>query len=284
MQLISFTHAGKASYGVVDGNRVFDLGARFGAEAPTLKALLCLAAWRDRVDAVLTGDTLPLDALALLPVIPDPGVIACVGHNYEAHRIETQRDPTAFPSIFFRHAESLRGAGSALLRPRESTQFDYEGEVAVVMGRAGRRIPQADAWQYVAGLSCFNDGSIRDWQHHTRQFGPGKNFAGTAGFGPALVTLDALPVDRVLALSTFVNGERVQHAQTDQMIFPIPTLIAYLSTFMTLQPGDVIATGTPGGVGVKRTPPLWLKPGDMVEVRVSSVGSLMNRVEDEPNA
>ncbi len=219
--------------------------------------------------------------LRLLPVIPQPATIACVGHNYEAHRVETQRDPTVHPSIFFRHPESLLGDGAPLVRPRESEQLDYEGELAVVIGTPGRRIPEADAWKHVAGLSCFNDGSVRDFQHHTRQFGPGKNFAHTAGFGPALVTLDELPPDHTLELRTRVNGQLVQQARTDQLIFSIPAVIAYVSTFMTLQPGDVIATGTPGGVGAKRNPPRWLQPGDEIEVEVSSVGLLRNTVVQE---
>jgi len=167
------------------------------------------------------------------------------------------------------------------VRPLESTQLDYEGELAVVIGKVGRRIDEAHAWDHVAGVACFNDGSVRDWQHHTRQFGPGKNFAKTGGFGPCLVTLDELPHDRVVELSTRVNGQVVQHASTDQMIFPVARLIAYISTFMTLVPGDVIVTGTPGGVGVKRSPPLWLKPGDTVEVEISSVGLLRNTIEQE---
>jgi 2-keto-4-pentenoate hydratase/2-oxohepta-3-ene-1,7-dioic acid hydratase in catechol pathway len=163
----------------------------------------------------------------------------------------------------------------------ESTQLDYEGELAVVIGKAGRRIAEADAWAHVAGVSCFNDGSVRDWQHHTRQFTPGKNFVKTGAFGPCLVTLDELPADRVLSLATRVNGEVVQQATTDRMIFPIPRLIAYVSTFLALAPGDVIVTGTPGGVGVKRKPQLWLQPGDTVEVDISSVGVLVNSVDQE---
>jgi len=153
--------------------------------------------------------------------------------------------------------------------------------LAVVIGRRGRRIPEAHAWDHVAGVSCFNDGSVRDWQHHTRQFIPGKNFPGTGAFGPALVTLDELPADRVVPLTTRVNGEQVQHATTDQMIFPIPVLLAYVSTFTTLVPGDVIVTGTPGGVGVKRNPPRFLQAGDTVEVEIGSVGRLVNPVRKE---
>lgn len=282
MKLMSFEIDGRASYGLLTAAGVIDLGRRLGAAAPTLRDLLALPDWQAlaRSHAEAPADH-ALAALTLLPVIPQPRTIACVGHNYEEHRVETQRDPTEHPSIFFRHPESLQGSGSPLVRPRESTQLDYEGELAIVIGQGGRRIPEEDAWAHIAGVSCFNDGSVRDWQHHTRQFGPGKNFARTAGFGPALVTLDELPADRVLALQTRVNGKAVQQASTDQMIFPIPRLVAYVSTFMTLVPGDVIVTGTPGGVGVKRVPPLWLQPGDLVEVEVSAVGVLSNGVTQE---
>jgi len=282
MKLLSFHIDGRDSYGLLRGDEVVDLGRRLGERAPTLKALIATGEWLAEAGrhATAAADHRLAD-LRLLPPIPQPRTIACVGHNYEAHRVETQRDPTEHPSIFFRHPESLVGSGAALLRPRESTQLDYEGEVAIVIGKAGRRIAEADAWAHVAGASCFNDGSVRDWQHHTRQFGPGKNFANTAGFGPYLVTPDELPADRVVELSTRVNGQEVQHARTDQMIFPIPRLIAYVSTFMTLVPGDVIVTGTPGGVGVKRDPPLWLAPGDEVEVEISCVGLLRNPVAQE---
>jgi len=283
VKFLSFESAGQTSYGLLRGeHEVVDLGRRLGAAAPTLKQLLQRSDMATLVAAQARSDTdHRLSDLQLLPVIADPGVIACVGHNYEEHRMETQRDPTEHPSIFFRHPESLQGSGQPLVRPLESTQLDYEGEVAVVIGKAGRRIGEAQAWDHIAGVSCFNDGSVRDWQHHTRQFGPGKNFANTAGFGPFLVTPDELPANRVVELTTRLNGTVVQHATTDQMIFPIPRLVAYVSSFMTLRHGDVIVTGTPGGVGVKRSPPLWLKPGDTVEVEVSSVGLLRNSVVQE---
>jgi 2-keto-4-pentenoate hydratase/2-oxohepta-3-ene-1,7-dioic acid hydratase in catechol pathway len=177
--------------------------------------------------------------------------------------------------------ESLQGAGQPLTVPIESDQLDYEGEQAVVIGKPGRRIREVDAWDHVFGVACFNDASVRDWQHHSRQFIPGKNFPGTGAFGPALVTLDELATDRVVTLTTRVNGERLQHATTDQMIFHVPVLLAYVSTFVTLQPGDVIVTGTPGGVGVKRNPPRFLKSGDTVEVEIGSAGKLVNPVRKE---
>ena len=284
MKFISYrTGDGQASYGILRGDdEVVDLGRRLGQQAATLKALVATgqAAALASPHASAAADH-RLANLTLLPPIPDPQTIACVGHNYEEHRVETQRDPTQHPSIFLRVAESLQGAGQPLVMPIESAQLDYEGELAVVIGKAGRRIAEADAWDHVFGVACFNDGSVRDWQHHTRQFIPGKNFPGTGAFGPALVTLDELPADRVLPLTTRVNGEQVQHATTDQMIFPIPVLLAYVSTFVTLAPGDVIVTGTPGGVGVKRNPQRFLKPGDTVEVEIGSVGRLVNQVRKE---
>jgi 2-keto-4-pentenoate hydratase/2-oxohepta-3-ene-1,7-dioic acid hydratase in catechol pathway len=282
MKFVSYEVNGHATYGLLRGEEIVDLGRRLAERAPTLRALLVTGELHaEAMRHVTTAADHRLSDVLLLPVIPQPQTIACVGHNYEEHRVETQRDPTEHPSIFFRHPESLQGAGRPLLRPLESTQLDYEGELAVVIGKTGRRIDEAHAWEHVAGVACFNDGSVRDWQHHTRQFGPGKNFAKTGGFGPCLVTLDELPHDRVVALSTRVNGQVVQHASTDQMIFPVTRLIAYISTFMTLVPGDVIVTGTPGGVGVKRSPPLWLKPGDTVDVEISSVGLLRNPIEQE---
>jgi 2-keto-4-pentenoate hydratase/2-oxohepta-3-ene-1,7-dioic acid hydratase in catechol pathway len=284
MKFISYRSGdGRASYGLLrNDDEVVDLGRRLGPQAATLKALIATgqAAELAQQHAAQPADHRLAD-VTLLPPIPDPQLIACVGHNYEEHRVETQRDPTQHPSIFLRVAESLQAAGQPIVAPIESDKLDYEGELAVVIGKGGRRIREADAWDHVFGVACFNDGSVRDWQHHTRQFIPGKNFAGTGAFGPALVTLDELPADRVVPLTTRVNGEQVQHATTDQMIFPIPVLLAYVSTFTTLVPGDVIVTGTPGGVGVKRNPPRFLQPGDTVEVEIGSVGRLVNPVRKE---
>jgi 2-keto-4-pentenoate hydratase/2-oxohepta-3-ene-1,7-dioic acid hydratase in catechol pathway len=282
VKFLSYFNGGEVSFGLLQGEHVVDLAGRSASGARTLKQAIAADELPALAAAYKNGAAdHRLSDVQLLPPIPDPSLIACIGHNYEAHRVETQREPTEHPSVFFRYPESLRGHRMNLMRPIESVQLDYEGELAVVIGRPGRRIAEAHAWDHIAGVACFNDGSVRDWQHHTRQFGPGKNFAGTAGFGPYLVTRDELPVDDVFELSTRVNGQIVQHARTDQMIFPIPHLLAYLSSFMTLRPGDVIVTGTPGGVGVKRTPPLWLKPGDKVEVEISGVCLLSNGVEQE---
>jgi 2-keto-4-pentenoate hydratase/2-oxohepta-3-ene-1,7-dioic acid hydratase in catechol pathway len=180
--------------------------------------------------------------------------------------------------VFLRVAESQAGHAQAMLCPRESSKFDYEGEIAIVIGKAGRRIAESNAWEHVAGYSCYNEGSVRDWQRHTSQFTAGKNFAATGAFGPWLVTSDEIRPGEELTLATRLNGQEMQHATTAMMIFPLPRLIAYCSTFAPLAPGDVIVTGTPGGVGSRRTPPVWMKPGDVVEVEVSRVGVLRNTI------
>ena len=166
-------------------------------------------------------------------------------------------------------------------RPRESTDLDYEAEIAVIIGKPGRRISQKDSWSHIAGYSCYNDGSVRDWQRHTIQWTAGKNFARTGGFGPWMVTADEIPPNTKMTLSCRLNGQQMQHATTEQMIFRIPKIIEYVSTWTTLMPGDVLVTGTPGGVGSRRTPPIWMKPGDKVEVEIDKVGILENSIGEE---
>jgi 2-keto-4-pentenoate hydratase/2-oxohepta-3-ene-1,7-dioic acid hydratase in catechol pathway len=214
-------------------------------------------------------------------VIPNPGKIVCVGLNYEEHRAETGRDKTENPALFLRVAESQVGHRQPILRPRESTHLDFEAEIALIVGKAGRRISQAESWRHIAGYSCYNDGSVRDWQRHTVQWTAGKNFAQTGGFGPWMVTADEIPPGTVMTLSCRLNGERMQHATTEMMIFKIPRLIEYISAFMPLAAGDVIVTGTPGGVGARRTPPVWMKPGDTVEVEIDKVGVLTNTIGED---
>lgn len=276
MRLVSYlTSAGAASFGLLEGQTVHDLSGR----APTLQALLAnpegLAAAR-----ALAGrpGPLALAGLTLLPPIPAPSKILCVGLNYLEHRNETGRPPTEQPVIFVRFASSVVGHGAPLRSPGLSPEYDYEGELAVIIGRPAFRVSQAEALAHVAGYACFNDGSVRDWQRHTHQFTPGKNFLESGAFGPALVTADEVGDPTTLSLATRLNGQVVQQASTGQMLFPIPRLIEYCSAFTRLEPGDVIATGTPGGVGFKRTPPLFMKPGDLVEVEISRVGLLANRV------
>jgi 2-keto-4-pentenoate hydratase/2-oxohepta-3-ene-1,7-dioic acid hydratase in catechol pathway len=279
MKILSYIHQGKTSWGQVTPEGVVDLAS---AHYPTLRSALA-AGQLDAIAQAAAGKkaNAQLGEITFLPVIPDPGKIFCVGHNYEAHRVETQRDKTDHPLLFTRFAESQTGHLQPILLPPESSHLDYEGEIAVIIGKAGRRISQADAWEHVAGYSAYNEGTLRDWQRHTIQFTAGKNFSSTGGFGPWMVTRGEIADGEELTLETRLNGEVMQHTTTALMIFPIPVLIEYISTFTSLQPGDVIVSGTPGGVGAKRTPPVWMKAGDKVEIEVSKVGVLVNNIVAE---
>jgi 2-keto-4-pentenoate hydratase/2-oxohepta-3-ene-1,7-dioic acid hydratase in catechol pathway len=265
---------GTPSFGRVEGDTVHDLGA------PGVPAWL-----KD----VLGGDLAGLPATAtheraavrLLPVVPNPGKILCIGLNYATHVAETGREQKEYPAVFTRWADTLVAAGDPVIRPQESVRFDYEGELAVIIGKGGRRIRKENALAHIAGYSIFNDVSVRDWQRHNIQFTPGKNFPATGAFGPEMVTADAITDLAGHRVQTLVNGEMVQDQPVSDMIWDIATLIEYCSTFTELAPGDVIATGTPGGVGDKRTPPLYLKAGDRVDVRIGSIGSLSNPIIDE---
>lgn len=282
MKLVSFFKAGRPGYGVVRNEGVIDLTRRLGDRAPTLRALLAAGLLSEAACIVAEeSPDLSLSDLAFAPVIPDPDKIICVGLNYRDHVQETGRTQTEKPLLFARWAGSQVGHGQGLVRPAVSERFDYEGELAVVIGKRGRHITPADALGHVAGYSCYNDGSVRDWQAHTSQYLPGKTFFGTGAFGPWLVTADEIPDPSVLTLETRFNGIVVQHTTADLMITGIPALISYCSTILPLEPGDVLVTGTPGGVGAKRSPPLWMKPGDVVEVEIPRVGLLRNTVVDE---
>ena len=282
MKLVTFEAGGKVSWGVVAGDGVVDLGARLGGKYADLRAVIAADAQAEIAAAAKdTKAELKLANVTLLPPIGNPDKILCVGVNYDEHRVETGRQKSDFPVIFTRFADTQIGHGQPLVKPRGSDRFDYEGELALVIGRPGRHIPEATALAHVAGYACYNDGSVRDWQRHTHQFTPGKNFPGTGGFGPWLVTADEVPDPFKLTLTTRLNGEVVQNATTDMMIFNIPQLIAYISGFTYLRAGDVIVTGTPGGVGDRRTPPLYMKPGDNVEVEISGVGLLRNGISAE---
>jgi len=281
MRLASFRTAQGASYGAVTDQGIVDLGRRLGNRYSDLRALLERNGLEEARKAAGSSADYKESELTWLPLIPNPGKIVCVGLNYEEHRQETGRDKTEQPALFLRLAESQVGHQQPILRPRESKNLDYEAEIALVIGRAGRRISQKDSWNHIAGYSCYNDGSVRDWQRHTIQWTAGKNFASTGGFGPWMVTADEIPAGTLLTLSCRLNGERMQHATTEQMIFKIPKLIEYISSFTTLAPGDVIVTGTPGGVGARRNPPVWMKPGDKVEIEIDKVGVLVNSIADD---
>lgn len=282
MKLISFVRNGQAGFGAVIDGGVVDLGAAFQGRITDLKALLAADALPE-AQALLAGRAADFayEGLQLLPVIPHPGKIWCCGLNYGEHVRETNREITEQPTFFLRVADSQVAHGEAIVRPQESTQLDYEAEIAVVIGKPGRRIAEADAWDHIAGYSCYNDGSVRDWQRHTSQWGPGKNFWRTGGFGPWMVTADEIPPRTVMSLVTRLNGQEMQRATTEMMLHSIERQIAYVSTIAPLQAGDVIVTGTPGGVGARRTPPVWMKPGDVVEIEVDRVGVLRNTITDE---
>jgi 2-keto-4-pentenoate hydratase/2-oxohepta-3-ene-1,7-dioic acid hydratase in catechol pathway len=280
MRLATFKTAQGISYGAVTAKGIVDLRRYLGNQYPDLKALI----EGDALDQAKKhlGETPDYKAsdITWLPVIPNPDKIVCVGLNYQDHVVETGRDNTEQPAIFLRLGESQVGHLQPIVRPRESTHMDFEAEIAVIIGKPGRRISQDKAWGHIAGYSCYNDGSVRDWQRHTIQWTAGKNFPRTGGFGPWMVTADEIPPNTKMTLSCRLNGERMQHATTEQMIFKIPKIIEYVSTWTTLLPGDVLVTGTPGGVGARRTPPVWMKPGDKVEIEIDKVGVLENSIAD----
>jgi len=278
MKLCSFSIDGKASYGIVTATGIVDLRRHFAE--PTLRDFI--AGGTDRAKAVENAACdHALRDVRFAPVIPNPDKVICVGLNYHDHVRETGRTVTPNPVLFARFAGSQAGHDQALVKPRESDEFDYEGELAVIIGRGGRRIAAASALDHVAGYACYNDGSVRDWQRHTTQFMPGKTFAATGGFGPWMVTSDEIDDPSTLTLTTRLNGQVVQKTTMGQMITDVPALIAYCSTILPLVPGDVIVSGTPGGVGAKRTPPLWMRDGDVAEVEISRIGVLRNPVVAE---
>ena len=279
MKLVSFRLGGKETFGFVDGSAVVDLGnAGLGNTLREFIANGHLTAEPRPAPGATRG---PLDQVEFLPVISDPQKVLCVGINYLSHVKETGRDIPKFPMIFTRFADSQVGHLQAIVRPNASHKLDFEGELAVIIGKKARHVKADEAFDYVAGYSCYNDGSVRDWQKHSIQFIPGKNFPATGGFGPWLVTKDEVGDPSQLSLTTRLNGNVVQEAKTDDLIFPIPQLLEYCTTFTELNPGDVIITGTTGGVGAFREPPLWMQPGDVVEVEISKIGTLVNQVAQE---
>lgn len=278
MKIASFIDpAGRASYGVVVGDSLVDLARRL-PDVPSLKALIAAGRLGEVAGLASATPDYKLAEIAFAPVIPDTDKIICVGLNYRDHVAETGRAVTEKPALFCRFPASQVGHLQPLVKPPESDEYDYEGELAVIIGKGGRRIAQKDALAHVAGYACYNEGSIRDWQRHTSQFLAGKSFAESGSFGPWMVTADVLPDPSKLTLETRLNGVVVQHTTTDLMITPVPALIEYISTIFPLGPGDVIVTGTPGGVGAKRNPPLWMKAGDVAEIEISGVGVLRNPV------
>lgn len=283
MRLASYRIGDRASYGIVGNDGVIDLAKATGI--PTLRDFLAAGPRAGARHASAAAD-FALEGLELLPVVPDPRHIVCVGINYARHVAEVaqagiKRTIPDKPSVFLRCVDSLAAHRQPLLMPRVSSHLDYEAELAVVIGTPGRYIEERDALAHVAGYTCFNDGSVRDWQFHTNNITPGKNFPSTGALGPWLVTADAIPDPQRLAIRTRVNGATMQDGNTADMIFGVARIIAYVSSFIPLAPGDVIATGTPDGVGFSRKPPVFLAEGDVCEIEIESVGHLVNEVRRE---
>jgi 2-keto-4-pentenoate hydratase/2-oxohepta-3-ene-1,7-dioic acid hydratase in catechol pathway len=280
MKFLSFRAAGATRYGVVDGNNVVDLTGRL--KYPDLKALIAAdaRAEAERAAKSATPD-FTLEQIAFDPAIPNPGKIVCIGLNYHDHLNETGMKKFPYPSIFTRWADTQVGHLQPIVRPRSSDKFDYECELAAIIGKGGRHIAGAAALDHIWGYSCYNDVSVRDFQRHSSQWTPGKNFPGTGPFGPFIVTRDEVGELAGKKIETRVNGNTLQSATLDMMIFSVSQLIEYISSFTSLIPGDVIVTGTPGGVAWVRTPPPWMKPGDSVEVEIDGIGILKNPIVAE---
>jgi 2-keto-4-pentenoate hydratase/2-oxohepta-3-ene-1,7-dioic acid hydratase in catechol pathway len=278
MKLASYAANGHDLFGVVSGDGLITMNERLGC-----------GSLREALSKGLTGKTKEaargaradraLKDVKFLPVIPNPELIVCAGINYRSHATETGRDVPKQPSMFIRRPNTLVGHEGEMIRPSVSQHFDFEGELAVVIGRGGRHIKADRALDHVAGYTCFVDGSVRDYQ--TFSVTSGKNFPGTGPLGPWMVTADDIPDPTRLTLTTRLNGKEMQRSGTDLLIYSIPQIIAFCSDFTELTAGDVIATGTPEGVGHRRNPPLWMKPGDVLEVEITGIGTLRSRVVDE---
>jgi 5-carboxymethyl-2-hydroxymuconate isomerase len=292
MRFVSFRAGDYASFGALKDDGVVDVGkvlaasgAPFAGGRPTLGAAMRAGLLPRSIELAKAREpSVALDEIRYLPTVPDPDKIICIGINY-GNRNEEYKDGAEapkYPSVFMRTPGSLVGHNELILRPRESAQLDYEGEIALVIGKEGRRIAEKNAWSHVAGLSLMNEGSVRDWLRHSKfNVTPGKNFERSGSFGPWLVTADEFRDGQELHLTTRVNGEVRQDDTTANLIFPFTRLIAYLSTFMRLLPGDVIATGTPTGAGARFDPPKYLKAADVVEVDVSGIGTLRNAIAED---
>ncbi len=282
MKYVSFSVEGRSSFGLLVGNGIHDLGVRYGHLVQDLKEylVLCAKGTAPRLPGVFEHDY-DESEISFEPVIRRPEKIVCVGLNYHDHRKETGRAESQYPSIFTRFPDNLIAHGQPILCPTVSSALDYEGELAVVVGKPGYRIPKERTGDHIAGFTCFNDATLRDWQRHTHQFTPGKNFPATAPLGPYLVTPDEVDSFRDRRIETRLNGCLMQSAQLGDMIFSVEDVLSYVSSFTPLASGDVIAMGTPGGVGFKRTPPCFMKVGDVVDVFIDGVGHLRNSIQSE---
>jgi 2-keto-4-pentenoate hydratase/2-oxohepta-3-ene-1,7-dioic acid hydratase in catechol pathway len=280
MKLASYIADGQPAFGVVSGDGVVTMNDRLARKYPSLRQALAGGAL-DEIRRAAEGarPDHKLAGLQFLPVIPNPEKILCVGINYKSHAAEHGQEAPKLPNIFTRFVNTLVAHEGEMIRPKVSTNLDFEGELAVVIGRGGRHIKPENALDHVAGYTCFCDGSVRDFTKYSLV--ASKNFPGTGPLGPWLVTTDEIPDPTKLTLVTRLNGAEMQRSGTDMLIHSIPAIIAFCSVFTPLVPGDVIATGTPEGIGAKRNPPVWMKAGDVLEIEISGIGTLRNRVAEE---
>lgn len=284
MRLITFIHDGREQIGVRRDHHVVPVSAVAPDFRGSIKRLLQHELFGELQSKVenYDGSGIPVDDIEYRPPIPGPGKIICIGRNYAAHAAEGGADTPTYPEVFFRGATSLVPHRGSIIRPRCSEMLDFEGEIAFIVGRTCRHASEANALDYVAGYALFNDATIRNYQRFSSQWTVGKNFDGTGAFGPELVTADELPDGMVgLTLTTRLNGELMQEGRSDDLVFPVRKLVTILSECMTLEPGDVVVTGTPAGAGYARKPPIWMKAGDTIEIEVAGLGRLRNTVQDE---
>ena len=281
MRWLSFYHNQELTFGYVtsDGEGVVDVGSR--SDFTSLRDVLEAGALSSLPQECGDSADIALQDVDYAPTITNPKKILCVGLNYKAHQEETGRGGEGFPTIFVRFAAAQVAHQKPIIRPKESQSLDFEGEIAMIIGRPGRRIDRESALSHVAGFGIYNDGSVRDYQRHTSQFTPGKNFACTGGFGPWMMTLDEIGDLSEMEITTRLNGKVMQNAKADLLVHGFEELIEYCSTFVELEPGDVIVTGTPGGVGAARNPPMFMDEGDLIEIEVAPIGTLSNKVERE---
>jgi acylpyruvate hydrolase len=287
MRLVTFEHAGTARVGACEGDHVVDLSEAAPDLPRDLVGIIragapAFAAASQALRTARPGARHALHGLRFLPPIPNPGKIICLGLNYADHAAEGGHAKPEYPSFFMRGTTSLAAHGAAMIRPQCSEKFDFEAELVAVVGRTARHVKKADAYAYIAGYSCFNDGSIRDYQKKTSQWTIGKNFDKTGGFGPFLVTSDELPPGCVgLTIESRLNGQVMQHANTSTMLVPVAETVELLSECLTLEPGDLLVMGTPAGVGQARKPPVWMKDGDTIEIEIETIGVLRNPIRNE---
>ena len=279
MKLASFEVAGQPDYGLVVEGGIVSVGRRL-PHAPTLRAALAAGLLSELAKLAGEPPDHALDEITFAIPVPDASKIICIGRNYKGHLAEAGAKLPERPSVFIRTMESFVPHQGALIRPRASHDYDYEGELALVIGKTARHVMRENALDHIAGYTCMNEACLRDFQFD-HSLTVGKNFYHSGSIGPWMETADTIPEPTRLMLNTRLNGEGVQHTRTDDLIFDIPEIIRYLSVLLPLNPGDIIATGTPEGVGFVRKPPLWLKPGDRVEVDISGIGVLSNHVVDE---